>query len=1084
MGTMAGNEMRKSRRLASFFNIQPGEERLIGALVLYYFLLALGFVFVQSMAFGLFMTEHGPQALPYSYIVIAVFASLAAVLYIKLGERVPFSTQLMLNLAFLGAASFLAWLGLRSPFSHSVSFLLPLLFQIVVNLGNLAVWPLAGRIFNFQQAKRLFPLLGVGLWLANTIGGLLVGPLVAWMGAANLLLLAVASIGLALLVLRSIAGTYLHQEAPPAQTRRAASASKPSTGLLGNRYVLLIFTYIILWWVAFFFLDNIFSDRAAARFPDVNQLTAFMGQLLAVTGIVALISSTLLTGRIIGRFGLRAGLAGMPLLATFAIGALAAGGGLGGTLRIVFGLAALAKLVNVAFGFSLSQSANAIVYQSLPETVRGRVQATAEGVIQPIAIGLAGISLLALTAGLKLNYLGVSYVFLGLAVVWLVVIFLLSGGYVNALAQVITKRRLGESPTVLADPASIALLKSRLQDPHPGAALYAMNKLDELDSGAIAEALPDLIRHPAPEVRREAFARIERLRPGTASDAVSRQLTVETVPSVKEAGLRALGAVPDSGPPSQLVDALHATEAGALRGALIGSLKYRDIPAAGQVLQRLTASPSVSERVLAAQVLGELDRAQYLEAHQTLLRDPDPSVRREAIESAGKSREPLLYPLLIEACDSPETSRTAAHALITIGGDVFPGIEAAFRQPDAPTQRLHALAGVLGHSGEGRAQTLLRSRLESADGELRSRILNALSECGYRARDQAEVLAPIKNEVQWIAWASAAQADLGDDDETSLLSAALQQFNSRARERVLLLLSFAFDAPSILRAREALLASPVSQLAYALEIIDTQLPAGWKPMIMPLLEELSAQDRSSRLEALFPQAHQLREDRLRALIAGPEGTQFTAWARACAIHTAARFHATSCYEAIVIASTQSDELIRDTACRALARFSTQAREGMNPMLSVIEKVLILKTVDMFGQTPDDVLAEVANLLEDMEVNAGETIFHKGDLGDSMYVIVDGRVRVHDDGRLLNFLEERDVFGEMALLDPEPRLASVTAVEPTRLFRLDQAPFYQLIGERPEVASGIIRVLTRRLRSRVRDISQLNNRIKELEHASD
>ena len=92
-------------------------------------------------------------------------------------------------------------------------------------------------------------------------------------------------------------------------------------------------------------------------------------------------------------------------------------------LGIVFGLGALAKLVNAAFGFSLSQSANAIVYQSLPDPVRVRVQTTAEGVVQPIAIGLAGISLLALTAGLKLNYLGLSYVFLGLAVVWLIVIF-------------------------------------------------------------------------------------------------------------------------------------------------------------------------------------------------------------------------------------------------------------------------------------------------------------------------------------------------------------------------------------------------------------------------------------------------------------------------------------------------------------------------------------------------------------------------------------------------------------------------------------------------------------------------------------
>jgi CRP-like cAMP-binding protein len=98
----------------------------------------------------------------------------------------------------------------------------------------------------------------------------------------------------------------------------------------------------------------------------------------------------------------------------------------------------------------------------------------------------------------------------------------------------------------------------------------------------------------------------------------------------------------------------------------------------------------------------------------------------------------------------------------------------------------------------------------------------------------------------------------------------------------------------------------------------------------------------------------------------------------------------------------------------------------------------------------------------------------------MYIILDGKVRVHDGERLLNYLGERDVFGEMALLDPEPRLASVTAAGVTRLFRLDQAPFFELMEERPEVATGIIRVLTSRLRDRVKDIGQLNARIKELE----
>lgn len=152
------------------------------------------------------------------------------------------------------------------------------------------------------------------------------------------------------------------------------------------------------------------------------------------------------------------------------------------------------------------------------------------------------------------------------------------------------------------------------------------------------------------------------------------------------------------------------------------------------------------------------------------------------------------------------------------------------------------------------------------------------------------------------------------------------------------------------------------------------------------------------------------------------------------------------------------------------------------MLSTIEKVIILKTVSVFSRTPNDVLADVAALLEEVDAASDETIFNKGDLGDSLYVIVAGRVRVHDGERLLNYLGERDVFGEMALLDPEPRVASVTPVEPTHLLRLAQAPFYDLMADRPEVGTGLIRVLTGHLRARVRDVAELDTRVKELEAA--
>ena len=1002
------NKLTAFQRFTGFFNIEPGEERLVGLLVLLYFILALGFVFVQSMAFGVFLSEYGVKGLPYSYIAIAIFASLVAMFYIRLGGRVSFSKLLFINLIFLACTSLLIWFALKSPLYHITAFILPLCFQIVLNLGNLAVWPLAGSLFDFRQGKRLFPLLGAGNWLANIIGGLFIPALVKTVGATNLMLLAGFSFGAALFILRILTHTYLQPKTDaPKAAQRTARPAKPQTGIFKDRYVLLIFAYTVLWWVAFFFVDNIFYDRAFAQYPDANQLTAFIGRLLSIIGIVALISSTVLTSRVIARFGLRVGLLAMPLLVILSLGMLALSGSLGASLFMVFAVGAFAKLSNVAFGFSTSQSANAIVYQSLPDTMRGRVQTIAEGIVQPIAVGLAGISLLALTAGLKFSYIGLAYVFVGLGVAWLIVIFLLSGNYVRALTRVITKRRLGDDANVLADPASVSLLQSRLQDAHAGVVIYAMNKLEVLDVLSLTPELRSLIQHPAPEVRREAFVRVENLKLKSMLRDVQNQLAVETFPAVKESALRALGAIAED--KSQLTSALNETDVNSLRGALIGLLKCGNEPSAEQKLTTLFLSSSIADRNLAIEVMGSVNRRDY-------------------------------YSQLISACDSPQTSRAAGLALIAIGAEALPEIESAFGEKDAPRQRLLTLARVLGHIGGVRSQNILFSRISESDSEVRSKILNALSHSGYRTKDFAMIQGVVKTEVEQAAWISTTQVDIRDSAETLLLQAALTQFHVQIRNRVLLLLSFTFDGDSIRRVREALTVGTSTQASYALEIMDVQLPADWKKLIMPLLENLAPLDRSQQLGAFFPQTKRDRAERLFEII---ENHNLPEWVRACAVYA--------------------------------------AKKGDPAMLSNVEKVLILKSVAMFSHTPDNVLADVADLLEELDVSENETIFEKGDTGDSMYVILDGKVRVHDGERLLNYLGERDVFGEMALLDPEPRLASVTAVEVTRLFRLDQAPFFELMEERPEVATGIIRVLTGRLRDRVRDIGQLNARIKELEN---
>jgi CRP-like cAMP-binding protein len=106
----------------------------------------------------------------------------------------------------------------------------------------------------------------------------------------------------------------------------------------------------------------------------------------------------------------------------------------------------------------------------------------------------------------------------------------------------------------------------------------------------------------------------------------------------------------------------------------------------------------------------------------------------------------------------------------------------------------------------------------------------------------------------------------------------------------------------------------------------------------------------------------------------------------------------------------------------------------------------------------------------VNLSAEETFIDEGDIADSMYIVVDGQVRVHSQGKDIITLGPGKSVGELALLDPEPRAASVTSIGDAFLFRLDKEPFDEVMADRPEVAQAIITTLCRRLREQGRTIA--------------
>mgnify|MGYP001579473431 CR=1 FL=1 len=128
------------------------------------------------------------------------------------------------------------------------------------------------------------------------------------------------------------------------------------------------------------------------------------------------------------------------------------------------------------------------------------------------------------------------------------------------------------------------------------------------------------------------------------------------------------------------------------------------------------------------------------------------------------------------------------------------------------------------------------------------------------------------------------------------------------------------------------------------------------------------------------------------------------------------------------------------------------------MLLTIEKVLILKSVNIFSSVPEAQLVDMATVVETVEFTAGEVILNQGELGNSMYILASGKVRFFDGDKELDVVGGRAVFGELAALDPEPRSVSVSAVEDCTLLRLEGESLYDLMIGNKEVTRGIIHVL--------------------------
>ncbi len=136
---------------------------------------------------------------------------------------------------------------------------------------------------------------------------------------------------------------------------------------------------------------------------------------------------------------------------------------------------------------------------------------------------------------------------------------------------------------------------------------------------------------------------------------------------------------------------------------------------------------------------------------------------------------------------------------------------------------------------------------------------------------------------------------------------------------------------------------------------------------------------------------------------------------------------------------------------------------MNPRLADL-----LSKVELFSELDEDGLRRVADVIQVRSLPRDSTIFHAGDPADAFFIISSGKVKItvtSTDGKdfILTVLGAGQVFGEMALLEPVPRSATVITSTPAEILVLLRDDFHRLLNTTPSLSRGLLVILSRRLR---------------------